>query len=100
MWLAGIVIALVAATVLVLYVRSTGDLRRRDRIVLGILRGIAVAALGFCLMRPVLVIAESITQRNVVAVLIDDSRSMRVPDVDGAPGVGGAGGGDGGDRAG
>jgi uncharacterized membrane protein len=83
--LAGIVIALLAATVLVLYVRSTGELRPRDRILLGVLRGIAVAALGFCLMRPVLVLAESITQRNVVAVLVDDSRSMRVPDVNGTP---------------
>lgn len=84
-WLVGLLIALLALTAVVLYVRTTADLRPRDRVTLAVLRSIAVAAIGFCLMRPVLVLAESITQRNVVAVLVDDSRSMRVPDIDGAP---------------
>ena len=84
-WLIGLLVAVLAVTAVVSYVRSTTDLRPRDRFTLGALRLIAVAAVGFCLMRPVLVLAESITQRNIVAVLVDDSRSMRVPDVDESP---------------
>ena len=84
-WIVLLFVALLGATGVVFYLRSTSELGLRDRIALGALRTIAIAAIGFCLMRPVLVLAESITQRNVVAVLVDDSRSMRVPDVDGAP---------------
>ncbi len=55
------------------------------RFALGTLRLGSVALLAWCLCRPVLVVAESLAQRNVVAVLVDDSRSMRVADVDGQP---------------
>jgi uncharacterized membrane protein len=47
------------------------------------LRILAILAVGFALGRPILSIAESITQRNVVAVVVDDSRSMRIADADG-----------------
>ncbi|HYW48971.1 MAG TPA: hypothetical protein VE861_00110, partial [Gemmatimonadaceae bacterium] len=55
------------------------------RVGLGVLRAGAVALLAWCLCRPVLVVAESLAQRNVVAVLVDDSRSMRIADVNGQP---------------
>jgi len=55
------------------------------RVTLGSLRFGTVALLALCLCRPVLVVAESMAQRNVVAVLVDDSRSMRIADVNGAP---------------
>ena len=45
-----------------------------------------LAALGlvlFCLFRPTLVVRAAVNQRNVVAVLLDDSRSMQIPDVAG-----------------
>ena len=54
------------------------------RITLGSLRLGTIALLAWCLCRPVLIVAESLAQRNVVAVLVDDSRSMRIADVDGA----------------
>jgi len=59
-------------------------LTRFDRATLATLRLGTVALLAWCLCRPVLVVAESLEQRNVVAVLVDDSRSMRIADVDGA----------------
>ena len=52
---------------------------------LGVLRVATIALLAWCLCRPVLVVAEALSQRNVVAVLLDDSRSMRIADVDGVP---------------
>ncbi|MBI3789718.1 MAG: hypothetical protein HY275_02435 [Gemmatimonadetes bacterium] len=55
----------------------------RIRGTLGGLRVAAIALLAWCLCRPVLVVAESVAQRNVVAVLVDDSRSMRIADVGG-----------------
>ena len=74
---------LVAA--IVHYWQGASTLRRRDRAVLGALRVVAIGAVGFALSRPVLVIAESVTQRNIVAVVVDDSRSMRIADVNGRP---------------
>jgi uncharacterized membrane protein len=57
----------------------------RDRAVLAALRVAAVALLVVCLLRPVLVLSAAVPRRNTVAVLVDDSRSMRVPDWDGRP---------------
>jgi len=83
-------VVLAVATVAVLLVmlslaRPGRPLATPVRMVLGTLRFGTVALLAFCLCRPVLVVAESIGQRNVVAVLVDDSRSMRIADIDGHP---------------
>lgn len=66
------------------YVRTVGGLRRRDRVALGALRLVAIAILGFCLLRPMLVLSAAIPQRNVVGVVVDDSKSMRIADLDSA----------------
>jgi uncharacterized membrane protein len=54
----------------------------RDRVILGALRGTAILLLVLALFRPTLVISSAVAQRNVLAVLLDDSRSMRLTDVD------------------
>ena len=54
--------------------------RPRDRVVLTALRMVALALVVFCLFRPTLVVKAAIPQQNVVAVLLDDSRSMQIPD--------------------
>jgi len=54
--------------------------RTRDRIVLTALRMLALALVVFCLFRPTLVVKAAIPQQNVVAVLMDDSRSMQIGD--------------------
>src|SRR5687767_15510669 len=72
---------MVAAVVTYRGVRSKG--RLRDRIVLTVLRMAALALLLFCLFRPTLVVRASVNQQNVVAVLLDDSRSMQIPDLGG-----------------
>ncbi len=76
----------VVASVLVLWslMRLPGSPNRGRAVLLGSLRLAAIALLAWCLCRPVLVVAEALDQRNVVAVLVDDSRSMRVADVNGA----------------
>lgn len=55
----------------------------RDRWVLMALRAAALAVLAFLLLRPVLLVSTVVPRRNFVAVLLDDSRSMRVADEDG-----------------
>lgn len=64
------------------YQRHPGTLSPRVRLALTALRTIAIAVLALMLARPVLVISRSIEQRNVVAVVVDDSRSMSVRDTD------------------
>jgi uncharacterized membrane protein len=55
-----------------------------DRVVLGAIRTAVFLLVGLCLLRPTLVLSRAIAQRNVLAVVLDDSRSMLVNDVDGA----------------
>ena len=51
-----------------------------DKAVLGGLRSLVFLLIGACLLRPTLVLSRAIAQRNVLAVVIDDSRSMAVGD--------------------
>lgn len=55
----------------------------RDRAVLLALRLTGLAIVVLALMHPVLVVSEAVPQRNVVGVLVDDSRSMRIADLNG-----------------
>ena len=83
---AALVAGLVGLAAIYTYRRVTvADGTLRDKL---ILTGLRVATLGlvlFCLFRPTLVVRAAVNQRNVVAVVLDDSRSMQIPDVQGAP---------------
>src|SRR5688500_7482441 len=74
-------IALVAALVAAWFYRASGSaLTPRDQMVLGGLRIAAISIVALCLARPVLAVSRAIEQRNVVGIVIDDSRSMRITD--------------------
>ncbi len=80
------VIAIAVAALLAVLLVSVSygrvrTLRPLDRVVLGGLRAAALLLVIGCLLRPGLVIASAVPQRNVLAVLVDDSRSMRIRDV-------------------
>lgn len=77
-------VAAVAATV-VLYRRAPRRLTTRDRSVLTALRTAFIGLLLVCLLRPMLVLRAAVPHQNVVGVLLDDSRSMRIADLDGQP---------------
>ncbi len=51
-----------------------------QRLVPAVLRSLAVLAVVACLFRPILVVSSAVPQRNVLATLFDDSRSMRIAD--------------------
>ncbi|MCC7185318.1 MAG: hypothetical protein IT185_03680, partial [Acidobacteria bacterium] len=57
----------------------------RDRAVVIGLRLAALAVLAICLFRPMLVLKVAVPQQNFVGVLLDDSRSMQVSDLEGLP---------------
>ena len=57
--------------------------RLRDRVVLVGLRLGALAILLFCLFRPTLILKAAVPQQNFLGVLVDDSRSMMIADLDG-----------------
>jgi uncharacterized membrane protein len=69
---------MVAAVITYRTVRGKGTVR--DRVILTALRMAVLGVALFCLLRPTLVVRASVPQQNVVAVLIDDSRSMQIPD--------------------
>ncbi|MGD8319259.1 MAG: glutamine amidotransferase [Gemmatimonadota bacterium] len=82
-WLlvAGVVGAVAVAT----YTVARGKARRADRIVMA---GLRIALLGVvlaCLLQPSLILSTTVPQQNFVGVLVDDSRSMKVPDAQGQP---------------
>src|SRR5688572_22815742 len=66
-----------------MYRQSRAGLTPRDQVVLGGLRIAAIAIVATCLARPVLAVSRAIEQRNVVGIVVDDSRSMRIADHNG-----------------
>jgi uncharacterized membrane protein len=77
-------IALAAIVAIVVTVWAHGritGLLRRQRMALGTLRLSALLIVVACLARPTLVVASAVPQRNVLAVLLDDSRSMALRDL-------------------
>ncbi|HEY3138668.1 MAG TPA: glutamine amidotransferase [Blastocatellia bacterium] len=78
-----IIIALAAALALLVYFiyASRGvRLAPRWRVGLIALRCALVAVILFCVMRPVIVVPSVIPQSSYVAVMMDDSSSMKLPD--------------------
>lgn len=75
-----VMVALVALGVTVWSYRRVTGLSRGHRFALGGLRLAAFLIVVACLARPTLVVASAVPQRNVLAVLLDDSRSMALRD--------------------
>jgi len=75
--------AAIALLALLTYRGVSSTDRPRDRVVLVGLRLAALAVLLFCLFRPALVLKAAVPQQNFLGVLVDDSRSMAIGDLDG-----------------
>lgn len=76
-----LVVAALAAVVWT-YGRISRGLTRWDRFLLLGLRAAVLALLLFALLRPVLVVRATQPERNFLAVVVDDSRSMAIADRD------------------
>lgn len=64
--------------------RLRGRARARDRVAVSLLRGGALAVALFSLSQPLLEVASATPQPGLVAVLLDNSVSMRLENADGA----------------
>ncbi len=85
-WSAGTALlaaTLLAAPVLFSYARARGRSRAGHRAFLVALRATAFAVVALAVMQPALVLTSVAPQRNFLAVLVDDSRSMTIEDRDG-----------------
>ena len=83
---AALLVGAVAAGAVMTYKRvRVNEGRARDRVVLTTLRVLALAVVLFCLFRPTLVVRAAVNQQNVVALVLDDSRSMQIPDQNSQP---------------
>jgi uncharacterized membrane protein len=77
------VAAAIAVLALLTYRGVSAAERPRDRAVLVCLRLAALAVLLFCLFRPALILKAAVPQQNFLGVLVDDSRSMSIADLNG-----------------
>jgi uncharacterized membrane protein len=83
---ATLIVAVIVGLAVLTYRRvRVNEGRLRDRVILTSLRVAALALVLFCLFRPTLIVRAAVDQQNVVAVLLDDSRSMQIPDLGGKP---------------
>ena len=78
-----VAVTTVAMAAALLSYRASGRVPVRDRIVLTAVRVALLLVVLACLFRPVLVVRAAVPQQNVVGVLLDDSRSMQIADMDG-----------------
>ena len=76
---------LIGGPAVMTYAGVRGKSTRRDRWIFSALRVASLVVLVLCLFRPMLLLSDAIPQRNFVAVLLDDSKSMTIADGGGKP---------------
>lgn len=76
LWLIALAFLLAIAFTLYYYRRTNPPLEFPKRLLLGILRGIALAVLCFLIAEPLLVISKTRVEDPTVAILVDNSSSM------------------------
>ena len=82
-YLAAAAVVGVGVVTLRTYQRVRANSRPVDRAVLTGIRFAILALLLLCLFRPVLVLSRVVAQQNFLGILLDDSRSMQIADLDG-----------------
>jgi uncharacterized membrane protein len=82
-YLAAILVGVGAGLTILAYRSGRG--RTRDRMALAGIRLAILAIILVCLFRPLLVVRAASPQQNFLGVLLDDSRSMQIADMDGQP---------------
>ncbi len=80
-----VLVASGAATYALFTYRQVQGQAPRDRAILIGLRLAVLAVLAICLFRPMLILKVAVPQQNFVGVLLDDSWSMQVADLEGLP---------------
>jgi hypothetical protein len=84
MWLAAAIVAAVAVYAVWTY-WQVAALRGRARAILLATRLALLAVALFATLRPMLLLKVAVPQQNFVGIILDDSRSMQIPDEAGKP---------------
>jgi uncharacterized membrane protein len=82
-YVAAAAVAVAAALTILAYRQGHG--RPGQRVTLAAIRLAILALILVCMFRPLLVVRAAVPQQNFLGVLLDDSRSMQIADVDGQP---------------
>ncbi|HEX6163480.1 MAG TPA: glutamine amidotransferase [Vicinamibacterales bacterium] len=82
-YVAAAAVAVAAGLTILAYRKGHG--RPGQRITLAAIRMAILAIILICMFRPLLVVRAAVPQQNFLGVLLDDSRSMQIADVDGQP---------------
>ena len=77
--------AVAVAAGLAVFAYRNGHGRPSQRITLAAIRLAILAIIAICMFRPLLVVKAAVPQQNFLGVLLDDSRSMQIADLDGQP---------------
>ncbi|HEX9892837.1 MAG TPA: hypothetical protein VGA78_02890 [Gemmatimonadales bacterium] len=73
-------LGLALTAVVLTWRRAPGHATPRARVALVAIRAVALALVFWCLLQPTLLVTTAVPQRNVVGILVDDSRSMGIAD--------------------
>ena len=84
LYLAIVLATALAIPTLLYYRRATTGMGAIDRSILSLTRTTAIALLVLALFQPILTVSNVVSQRNIVAIALDDSISMGIADQDGA----------------
>jgi uncharacterized membrane protein len=82
-YVAAAIVAVAIGIAILTYRTARATPAARHRAVLVGIRLAAFLVVLFCLFRPVLVVKAAVPQQNFLGILIDDSRSMQIADVNG-----------------
>ena len=82
-YVAAAAVAVAAALAILAYRKGHG--RAGQRVTLAAIRLAILAIILVCMFRPLLVVRAAVPQQNFLGVLLDDSRSMQIADVNGQP---------------
>jgi uncharacterized membrane protein len=77
------IVLVMAGLIYFIYSKRLSQLSQISRALLMVLRVSLFGLILFCLMRPVIVVPSVLPQSSFVAVLMDDSASMKIPDENG-----------------
>ena len=80
MLVAAVLLAAALTALILTWRRAPGHATSRDRVALVAIRILVLVLVGFCLFQPTLLVTTAVPQRNVVGILVDDSRSMGIAD--------------------
>ncbi len=82
-WLFGVLVFVIFLSVWLTYLRTTRPISQPWKLFLVATRGSVLVLILFCLLRPVITTIQTSPQETYLGILIDDSQSMSIDDLDG-----------------